>query len=177
MSVLPAPRYNSAAVKPAFSILAGACCVLALVACGGSGARSGSAASNPQLKMSECMRAHGVPGFPDPVKGSGGEGLSVSVSATGGGRTTIGGIPFSGPVFEAAIKSCKFFGGGGAPSAVSESQKIQLFHFAACMRAHGVTNYPDPVFPSGGGIERPSAPGLDLNAPAVQRAVKLCNRS
>ena len=150
--------------------------MLALAACGGSSAKAGHAAADPQLKMSECMRAHGVPNFPDPTKGSGGEGLSVLIPV-GGGATTIGGIPFSGPVFEAATKTCKFFGGGSAPPAVSESQKQQLFHFAECMRAHGVPNYPDPAFPPGGGIERPSAAGLSVDSPSFQRAIKLCNRS
>ena len=106
-------------MKFASSFLLSACCVLALAACGGSGAKAGHAAADPQLKMSECMRAHGVPNFPDPTKGSGGEGISV-LSSPGSDTTTIGGIPFSGPVFEAAIKTCKFFGGGTGPPAVSD---------------------------------------------------------
>lgn len=157
------------------TLLAGSCCAVVLAACGGSGSGAKSAASNPQLAESECMRAHGVPNFPDPTTGSGGEGFSVS-SQVGGDTTTVGGIPFSGPAFEAAIKACKFFGGGSSPPAVTESQKLQLYHFAECLRAHGVPNYPDPVFPPGGGIERPSVPGLNLSSPAAQRAVKLCNR-
>jgi hypothetical protein len=157
--------------------LAAGCCAVALAACGGSGSGSGasSAASNPQLRISECMRAHGVPNFPDPTKGSGGEGISVR-SSPGSNTTTIGGIPFSGPVFEAAIKTCKFFGGGSGPPPISESQKLQLFHFAECMRKHGVPSYPDPVFPPGGGIGRPSVPGLSLDSPAVRRAASICNR-
>jgi hypothetical protein len=149
--------------------------VLALAACGGSSHKSAGAASDPQLAMSECMRHHGVPNFPDPTTGPGGEGLSVSVAVGNTNTTTVAGIPFSGPVFEAAIKTCKFFGGGSGPAPVSESQKLQLFHFAECLRAHGVPSYPDPVFPPGGGIERPDVPGLNLNAPSVQRAIKLCN--
>jgi hypothetical protein len=162
-------------MKAAIAILISACCVMAVAACGDSGSKGASAASNPQLKLSECMRAHGVPNFPDPTQGSGGEGLSVS-QEVGSDTTTVGGIPFSGPVFEAAITTCKFFGGGSAPPAVSESQKLQMFRFAECLRAHGVPNYPDPVFPAGGGIERPSVPGLNLNSPSFQRAAKLCNR-
>jgi hypothetical protein len=123
------------------------------------------------------MRAQGITNFPDPVTGpDGDEGMSIG-TAPGSQTTTVEGVPFSGPRFEAAVKTCKLFGGGSSPPAVSESQKLQLFHFAECMRAHGVTKYPDPVFPPGGGIERPGAPGLNLNAPAVQRAVKLCNRA
>jgi hypothetical protein len=162
-------------VRPAIYALVSACCVLALSACGGSGPKRASAASNPQLKMSECMRAHGVPNFPDPTEGSGGEGLSVNQSV-GSDTITVGGIPFSGPVFDAAIKTCRFFGGGSAPPPVSESQKLQLFRFAACMRAHGVPNYPDPVFPAGGGIERPGAAGINPNSPSFQHAIKFCNR-
>ena len=154
-----------------------ASCAIVLAACGSSGnTGTGSQSSGVPagIRFAECMRAHGVPGFPDPTNSGGGEGISV-VSSPGSGTTTIGGVPFSGPVFEAAIKTCKFFGGGSGPPAVSESQKLQLFHFSECIRAHGVPNYPDPVFPPGGGIERPSVPGLNVDSPSFQRAIKLCN--
>ena len=163
-------------MKPLVAISVCACCAWLLAACGGSSHRAPGAAASAQLRLSECMRAHGIRNFPDPVEGAGGEGLSVSVGV-GSETTTIGGIPFSGPAFESAIKACKFFGGGSAPAPISESQKLQLFHFAECMRAHGLSDYPDPVFPPGGGIERPSAPGLNVNSPAFQRAAKLCNRA
>jgi hypothetical protein len=60
-------------VAGAIAALAGG---LAVVACGGSGATAGlpagtgTNASNPQaLAASQCMRAHGITNFPDPVKG------------------------------------------------------------------------------------------------------------
>ncbi len=59
-------------MKPAISILLAECCVLAPAACGGSSAKAGHAAADPQLNMSECMRAHGVPNHPDPVFPPGG---------------------------------------------------------------------------------------------------------
>lgn len=48
--------------------------------------------------------------------------------------------------------------------------------FAKCMRAHGVPNWPDPVFPPGGGIEVGPPPGstVKLSAPAVAQAQKVC---
>jgi hypothetical protein len=161
-------------IKALGSVLVASCCTMALTACGGSSHKTASAATDPQLKMSECMRAHGVPNFPDPTKGSGGEGISVGM-VPGSQTTTVGGIPFSGPVFAAAIKTCKFFGGGSSPPAITENQKLQQFHFAECMRKHGVPNYPDPVFPPGGGIERPNVSGLNLDSPAVRRAASACN--
>ncbi|HWF35259.1 MAG TPA: hypothetical protein VG295_07795, partial [Solirubrobacteraceae bacterium] len=90
---------------------------------------------------------------------------------------TVNGVGFSGPAFTAAERTCKLFGGGSSPPSISESQKIAAFHFARCMRAHGVPGYPDPVFPATGGIGRPSAPGVSRDAPAVTRAAAACNRS
>jgi hypothetical protein len=157
--------------------LALAACTLALAACGTSSPKSAGATSNQQLAQSQCMRAHGVPNYPDPTKGPyGSDGFSITKSA-GSDTLTVNGIPFSGPTFEAAEKTCKLFGGGAGPPPISESQKLALFHFSECMRAHGVPNYPDPSFPAGGGIERPQVAGLDENAPSVQRAAAVCNRS
>jgi hypothetical protein len=155
--------------------LATFCCAVAIAACGGSSTKP-TASSNSQLVLSECMRAHGVPNFPDPTVGPGGEGMSVSQSL-GSSTVTIDGVSFSGPAFESAEKTCKLFGGGTAPPAISESQKLALFHFARCMRAHGVPNYPDPTFPSGGGTAQPSVPGLNRNSPAVEHAAGVCNKA
>jgi hypothetical protein len=173
----PAKRHRSS-LPPA---LAAASCVLALAlalaACGSSASnKTGGSARNAQLALSMCMRAHGVPNYPDPTKGPGGEGFSISTSP-GSDTLTVDGIAFSGPAFHAAEKTCKLFGGGSGPPPISERQKIQQFGFAQCMRKHGVPNFPDPVFPSGGGVERPSAPGLNRNSPAVQRAAVICNKA
>lgn len=153
-----------------------AACVLAIAACGSGASKPTDAASNPQLAISQCMRAHGVPNYPDPTKGPGGEGFSIDQSVGGNSNTlTVNGIPFSGPAFTAAEKACKLFGGGAAPPPISESQKIALFHFAQCMRKHGVPDYPDPVFPAGGGIERQDVPGVNRDSPAVKQAAAVCN--
>lgn len=149
-------------------------CAAALAACGSSGGRAGATA-NPQLALARCMRAHGVPDFPDPTKGPGGEGFSIS-QTPGSATLTVNNTSFSGPAFTAAEKTCKLFGGGTAPPPISESQKFAMFHFARCMRTHGVPNYPDPVFPAGGGIERPDLSATLVNSPAFRRAMSVCRR-
>jgi hypothetical protein len=121
------------------------------------------------LKMSQCMRAHGVPSFPDPTESSGGEGLSVSKSP-GSQVITVAGVAFTGPAFEAAAKTCHFGPGGGPHPAISEAQKKALVHFAQCMRAHGIAGFSDPIFPPGGGIEE-SRPDP---SPAEQHAAATC---
>jgi hypothetical protein len=132
--------------------------------------------SNSELVLSECMRSHGVPNYPDPTKGPGGEGFSVN-SSPGSDTLTVDGISFSGPAFQTAEKTCKLFGGGTSPPPISESQKLAALHFAQCMRKHGVPNYSDPTFPPGGGISRTVLPGLNVQSPAVRRAAAACNRT
>jgi hypothetical protein len=80
------------------------------------------------------MRAHGVSSFPDP-DGQGGIHLDASTHIN----------PFS-PSFRAAQARChKLLPGGGPPAHVSEQQKERLVHVAECMRAHGVSEFPDPT--------------------------------
>jgi hypothetical protein len=149
-------------------------CVVAIAACGGSSAKPTASSGGSELALSRCMRAHGVPNFPDPRKGPGGsEGMSVS-QAVGSSTLTVDGISFSGPAFQSAERTCKLFGGGSSPPPISESQKVAAFRFAQCMRKHGVPNYPDPTFPSGGGIETNLGPGFNLRSPASQNAAKAC---
>jgi hypothetical protein len=151
---------------------------------GGGGRQAGSAGSGsgggPSLrlqigggkqqvaaKFSACMRKHGVTNFPDP-------------SAQGG--ITIGpgsGIDPQSPTFQAAQQACqKLLPNGGRPSPqqLAKAQQ-QMLAFSACMRAHGLEDFPDPIV-SGGGIQmkiRVGA-GSDLNpsSPTFQAAQSAC---
>jgi hypothetical protein len=121
------------------------------------------------------MRAHGVPNFPDPKKGPYGEGLTV-LFPPNSSAVMIGGIPFSGPAFQAATKACKFFGGGHRSPPVPEQQKRTLLAFAKCMRQHGLTAYSDPQFPPGGGIFG-GGDNYNQNSPAFKGAASICNHA
>ena len=147
----------------------------AIAACGGSGSTS-IASSNPQFALARCMRAHGASNFPDPTKGPGGEGFSITQSV-GSSSLDVDGIPFSGPAFQSAEKVCKLFGGGSSPPPISESQKLAMIANARCIRRHGVPAFPDPTFPPGGGIESGGlGPGGSSRSPAVEHAAKACVR-
>ena len=105
----------------------------------GSGASSGSASNggNTQatkrekaVKFAECVRAHGVPHFPDP-------------DATGNFNF---GVDVSAATFTAAVNACKALQPPGTLSAHrSVKQQSAALRFAACVRAHGVPDFPDPV--------------------------------
>jgi hypothetical protein len=158
-------------------MLASLTCAGAIAACGGSSPNPiASSNAAPPLALAECMRSHGVPNFPDPTAGPGGEGMSV-VRSPGSSTLTVDGIPFDGPTFAAAQKTCKFFAGRRGRPQVSETKKLMQLHFAQCMRKHGVPNFPDPTFPAGGGIIQPDIPGLNLNSPAVNQAGAVCSRT
>jgi len=90
------------------------------------------------LAYSKCMRASGVPSFPDPKAGGG------FLFQKGGG------IDPSSPVFRAADAKCrKLMPGGGPPGPGTQthpsSQALaQMLKIAACMRRHGVYDFPEP---------------------------------
>lgn len=120
------------------------------------------------------MRSHGVPNFPDPISGSGGEGFSITKSA-GSSSVTINGIAFSGPAFEAAQKACRSVGTLGAPAPLSEAQKEALVAKAHCIRTHGVPSFPDPFFgPHGYGVGINLPAGFNPQEPAFVNAAKAC---
>jgi hypothetical protein len=82
------------------------------------------------VKFAECVRAHGVPHFPDP-------------DATGNFNF---GVDVSAATFTAAVNACKALQPPGTLSGKrSTSQQSAALRFAACVRANGVPDFPDPV--------------------------------
>jgi hypothetical protein len=83
-----------------------------------------TAAQNAQrtaqaLKFSQCMRAHGVPKFPDPSGGNG----RISISIKGGPGS---GLDPSSPQFQAAQKACQSISGApktAPPAGVGSTSK------------------------------------------------------
>jgi hypothetical protein len=68
------------------------------------------------IKMAECMRSHGVPGFPDPrvTTGPGGHGIQVQIGmgAVGGGNARGGKAQGPSPAVQHAITICQPLMGG-----------------------------------------------------------------
>jgi hypothetical protein len=94
----------------------------------------GSAIASAGIKYADCMRAHGVPNFPDPTSAGGGVQLSDAVNTRS-------------PAFQSAQSACQKLLPGGLPGhggrfATRIEQGVKM---AACMRAHGVTSFPDPT--------------------------------
>jgi hypothetical protein len=121
------------------------------------------------LKFSQCMRAHGVANFPDPN----------SQGATQFGLNS--GINPQSATFQSAAQACRSALHGKGPQLSPAQQakaRRQALAFSACMRKHGIPDFPDPIFGANGnaGIHLSGPPSSDLNAnnPTFQAALQAC---
>jgi hypothetical protein len=119
------------------------------------------------LAFAKCMRAHGVEAFPDP--NSQGE---IQIGATAG-------IDPGSRTYRSAEQACeKVLPDEGRPSPeLLAKMRLGALAFSACMRAHGVPDFPDPVFSKGGvQLVMGAGPGSDLDpaAPSFQAARRAC---
>ena len=125
------------------------------------------------LEFATCMRAHGVPSFPDPSGGGGG----VDLAGTG--------INPQSPAFKSARQACARFAPQRGPGGIeaTESQFLAAVAFAKCMRAHGYSDFPDPsrsdsppgpILIIGPGLFFRVSSSFDPNAPAVARSMAGC---
>ena len=137
---------------------------LLAAACGG-GAKPVSAALTDYQKAlaySQCMRAHGEPGFPDPQPN---------------GALLINGPKdhLNGALMNSAGKACQHLMPKGPPLTASQQQKLatQALKFVACMRAHGLATFPDPKV-SSGGIEMQLPRSIMPNSAVFKNAQQAC---
>jgi hypothetical protein len=135
------------------------------------GGSSSSAASAPatgtqferMLAYSECMRRNGVPGFPDPQPADG-----------GGARINIGegaGIDPNSPGFKAAQSACAALAPAGNDSA-NAFDPTKVSGWTACIRSHGIPNFPDPVN-TGTGLQLDLS-GINVPQQTIQSAITAC---
>jgi len=144
------------------AVLAGT--ALLAAACGGSAAPVSAALTNYQkaLAFSQCMRAHGEPGFPDPQPN---------------GDLLINGPKdhLNGALMNSASKVCQHLMPKSPPLTASQQQKLtaEALKFVACMRAHGLATFPDPKV-SSGGIEVQVPQGVAPNSTVFKNAQQAC---
>jgi hypothetical protein len=168
---------------------------IAVAACGGSGTPhhpSTSSATSRQsagLKLAECMRAHGVPNYPDPSATGGGGTQIRQSSGASGNSIAVDGVQLdaSAPKFAEAMHSCLKYQPRGPAISGAQLARIKqgALKMAQCMRTHGVPNFSDPqvtVGPGGHGIGVRLGAGSVAGAgvkgttppPAFQRAMNAC---
>ena len=144
-------------------VMLAASTVLAGCASGGSqtagGTQGGGSPDANTVAIVQCYRAHGDPGFPDPVYDP------------SDGRWHFAVSPGTAPV--STRQACQhLFPSGNASPPVPQAQFQQLVRLAGCLRQHGVPNWPDPDPDGAFGLP----PSLQQKTPAYVQAARACQR-
>lgn len=103
------------------------------------GPNSGAAGSSTSaVAYSRCVRAHGIPNFPDPDS-------SGDIS-----KQAIRQLNVSDSLLASATSACESLNPNQPPSAAQQRQQLaDDVKFAQCMRAHGLPKFPDPTNDNG----------------------------
>ena len=132
---------------------------------------AGNGAQAP-FRYVACMRNHGVTDFPEPQVSSSNGSTRVAMMVTP--------AITSSPAFKSAQHACA--GILPAPSNLSPAELAAqqrqharvLLAFAKCLRAHGLSSFPDPDAQGRLTIQMIDAAGVDLHQPGVLTAAKAC---
>jgi hypothetical protein len=142
---------------------------LLAAACGGNGSGGGTSAAararayQKALGYTQCMRAHGDPGFPDPSK----QGTFPSSTAQESAQ------------FQAANNDCGYLllGTVSPVEAAAEQKRLaMLLKYSECVRAHGVTDFPDPALLPGGGMAITLPTSISPDSPLLKSASQACQQ-
>jgi hypothetical protein len=141
---------------------------IALAGCDSASEPSSAASADTQaVKYADCMRASGVPNFPDP------------------GSNDALPNPAS-PAFKAAKEACAKLQPPGlhlsGPPEPSAAELRVALAFARCMRKHGFSHFPDPLttlsdvttLTLGSGEYFPDPGPTEVQSPAFRQAAKAC---
>ncbi len=145
----------------------------------GGPANSPSANSQRTLAFARCVRAHGVPKYPDPDS----KGQVV--------KATTQQLGVSDSQLQAALTACQHLlpntGNVDDNPAALHRWWSQMQRFAQCMHASGVPNWPgptaypqDPARPTfnlhaaGIGFHQGAQPGYIVNSPQIEAKVRQC---
>ena len=128
---------------------------------------TGESSQSEELELAQCMRSHGVASFPDP-------------SPEGGflRALTASGFDTRSPSYQRALHACKRYNAAeDMTPAQSAADMAKALELSACMRSHGVPNFPDPsTGPVGEQVIDLRGRDIDVNSPTFQAASKACQK-
>jgi len=162
-------RLRRAPLRPAVLLAAVTGGVMLAAGCSGpahseAGNNGGKTPYQRALAITQCMRQHGDPSFPDP-------GSSGAFPASAHDNE-------SSPSYQAAAKACKGLPQPNAGGGQFQQGYQQLLKYSACMRSHGITNFSDPVLSDTGvaiQYKKGTGPGeVDTSSSQFQAAEAAC---
>jgi hypothetical protein len=155
------------AIRVVLVIVVTAGLALLAAACGGSPASRVALGSSGAVAYAGCMRSHGVPHWPDPNSSGVFDKSKLTSQQLGATNSKV----------QAADSACRHLlpnGGSGPSRAQLQQMKAQALEYSRCVRAHGVSNFPDPD--STGRIPDPATFGIDQGSPKFKAANQACGR-
>jgi hypothetical protein len=146
------------------AILAGSGLLAAACGGGSSPALTAQTAYQKALAYSQCMRGHGIVGFPDPQPNG-------AILTTPKDHLAQG-----SPQFVAANKACQHLLPPTHPMTAAQQRQAtaRALKFVACMRSHGLPGMADPVV-SATGISMQIPAGIKPNSPVFHSAQQACH--
>jgi hypothetical protein len=140
---------------------------------GSSATQGGSSTGleNDALAYVACMRTHGEPNMPEiTINGNG-----VHMSASPGS-----GFDPNTPQYTAANKACEHLlpkkGGSSGANTITAADQADYLKAAACMRSHGVPNFPDPTFENNSVEFNAAGSNIDTSSPQYKSALATCQK-
>ena len=142
-----------------FPIAAALLAATALAGCGGAGGagRVTHQAFDTALRAAACMRANGVPNYPEPKLSN----RAIQIAFTPGVNPTT-------PAVQTAATKC-----GYRDELLSAATRSRIA-FVRCTRMHGMRNFPYPTPQGHVSVEMVRARGINPQSPAVARVVSEC---
>jgi hypothetical protein len=117
-----------------------------------------------KLGLARCLRAHGVPNYPDPNASGQEPPISKHLIASRQGQ--------------AAVRACRSWSNRIHNDIAAQNQAVmgEYVRFAQCMRAHGLPDFPDPVNAEGRVefVLSASQDGFDPHSPQVLGKAHQC---
>ena len=117
-----------------------------------------------KLGVARCLRAHGMPNYPDP---------NASGQEPPNSKQLI-----KSPQGQAAVGACSYWGNRIQNDVAAQNQAAigEYVRFAQCMRAHGLPSFPDPANAEGRVefVLSASQDGFDPHSPQVLAKAHQC---
>jgi hypothetical protein len=127
----------------------------------------------------QCMRSHGMTNFylsrPDTSPGPPPAGENPNTTLGFEPYGVVHDVNFSSPQFQAANDACQHLIPGGPPPPLTAAQLRSLIRGAACMRAHGFPDFPDPDVQNGQLVLPDLPASIDASSPQFLAALKACH--
>lgn len=128
-----------------------------------------AAAPSGALAFARCLRAHGIPNWPDPTSTGGFDKSKLRQLGVSPARVRA--------VEEGPCHRLVPLVSGQGSQLTPQQQRTRIadeLSFARCMRRRGVTRFPDPTAQGLLSVEMVQAQGIDVHSPAVLRVVQKC---